>query len=253
MIISTSKGLYHFEQERFIIEGGGPYFGITKDDYGNLYAARRDAKDVVVLDENYQQIYSIKTDSCIDAHGIEIYNNKLYILSTKSNDIIKVDMGSKEVECIYPNCIGDRNPHMNSIKKVGELLFVMSHRDNYTNSSCLHLFSPELNRSFRFAANLGEHCHTIQYYDNEFWYCDSFNSRVASISGDYIQVDSTCLIRGMALEDGKLYVGLSEKAPRAERHKDVDGKIMIFDFKSKKHLETVTIKNCGQVNEIILH
>jgi hypothetical protein len=100
---------------------------------------------------------------------------------------------------------------------------------------------------------LGEQCHTIQYYDNEFWYCDSFNSRVTSISGNSIQVDSTCLIRGMALKDGKLYVGLSEKATRAERHKDVDGKIKIFDFKSKKHLETVTIKNCGQVNEIILH
>jgi len=28
---------------------------------------------------------------------------------------------------------------------------------------------------------------------------------------------------------------------------------VVFDFKSKKYIESIKIKNCGQVNEILLH
>jgi sugar lactone lactonase YvrE len=253
MIISTSRGLYDLNQNKFILEGDGPYFGLSKDKNDFIYAVRRESKDVVVLDKEYNQVGKIDTPTCVDAHGLEIYNDKIYILSTKSNDIIQADLKSMEVEKIFKNSIGNQNPHMNSIKQVGDLLFVMSHRDNFTNSSCIHLFSPKINRAFRFFSNLGEHCHTIQYYNNTFWYCDSFNSRIASVDGDSINIESEGLVRGMALKDSKLYVGLSAKAPRAERHKDVDGEIFVFDFDSKEHIETIVIKDCGQVNEIILH
>jgi len=253
MIVSTSRGLYDLKEKKFIIEDNGPYFGVAKDSNNCIYAARRGTSDVIILDKNYKKAGSIDTPTCVDAHGLEIYNNKVYILSTKSNDIIQADLQSRMVEKIFRNTVGNKNPHMNSIEKIGELLFIMSHRDNFTNSSCIHLFSPEINRAFRFFNDLGEHCHTIKYYNSTFWYCDSFNSRVASVDGDSIEIDSSRLVRGMALQDNKLYVGLSEKASRADRHDSVDGEVVVFDFKSKKYIESIKIKNCGQVNEILLH
>ena len=83
MIVSTSRGLYDLKEKKFIIEDNGPYFGVAKDSNNYIYAARRGTSDVIILDKNYKKVGSIDTPTCVDAHGLEIYNNKVYIKEIK--------------------------------------------------------------------------------------------------------------------------------------------------------------------------
>ena len=65
------------------------------------------------------------------------------------------------------------------------------------------------------------------------------------------KTDGSYLIRGLEFDDKYIYVGASEKASNAERHKGCDGYVLKIDKNDKHSIKSKLIKNCGQINEIL--
>ena len=270
IIVSTSRGLFDLEGGKFFHEGDGPYFGLAQDNKGKLYSICRATNSILIFDKQLELIGKFEVNDCVDAHGIEIFENNLFILSTGNNKIIQTDLRGSLIDT-HENCIkcSSHSPHINTIKKSGGRLLLLSHRDESDKGACLYEFNPATKECFCLSRSLGECSHTILPLSDGLWMCDSLGGTVFSVSRKEhnsepspspelvktvrIKTDGKFLLRGLALEGGSLYLGLSEKASTAERHQNVDGAIVVICAATGNTKERKIIKESGQINEILLY
>ena len=267
IIVSTSRGLLDLEGDKFFHEGDGPYFGLAQDNKGKLYSICRATNSILIFDKQLELIGKFEVNDCEDAHGIEIFENNLFILSTGNNKIIQTDLRGNFIDT-HENCIKrSSSPHINTIKKSRGRLLLLSHRDESDKGSCLYEFNPATKECFCLSRSLGECSHTILPLSDDLWICDSLGGTVFSVSQKEhnlesspspelvktvrIEIDGEFLLRGLALEGDSLYLGLSEKATTAERHQNINGGVAVISLATGNIKKIKTIKECGQINEII--
>ena len=150
-----------------------------------------------------------------------------------------------------------------AIKKNKDKLLLLSHRDDSNEGSCLYSFNPAKEESSCVCRSLGDHSHSILKYEEDIWICDSLGGVIFKLKGDIedktqeirkfnvFKTDGNYLLRGLEFDDNYIYVGASEKASNAERHKGCDGYVLKIDKNDKHNIKTKLIKNCGQINEIL--
>ena len=270
IIVSTSRGLFDLEGSKFFHEGDGPYFGLAKDNKEKLYSICRETNRILIFNKQLELVGKFKVNNCEDAHGIEVFENNLFILSTGNNKIIQTDLKGNLID-IHENCIkcSFHSPHINTIKKSRGRLLLMAHRDESDKGACLYEFNPATKECFCISRSLGECSHSILPLHERLWMCDSLGGAVFSVSRKdrnpepstspelvkriHIKTDGKFLLRGLALDGDSLYLGLSEKAAHAERHQNVDGVVVVRCAATGYIKERKTIKRCGQINEILLY
>jgi|10_taG_2_1085330.scaffolds.fasta_scaffold14360_3 hypothetical protein len=270
IIVSTSRGLFDLEGGKFFHEGDGPYFGLAQDNKGKLYSICRATNSILIFDKQLELIGKFEVNDCADAHGIEIFENNLFILSTGNNKIIQTDLRGNFIYT-HENCIkcSSHSPHINTIKKNGDRLLVMSHRDQIDKGACLYEFNPATKDCLCISRSLGECSHSILPLHGRLWMCDSLGGTVFSVSlkesnpelstspdlakNVHIKTDGKFLLRGLAVDGDSLYLGLSEKACEAERHQNVDGGVAVICAATGHIKERKIIKGGGQVNEILCY
>ena len=261
IVVSTSRGLYDLGKRRFFHEGSGPYFGLTKYK-DNLLAIRRGTQEVLFFNRELELFDSIKVAQCHDAHGIEAVDDKLYCLSTSTNEVIEVDLNTKSVTNVFKDLIRPyppsrrHQPHVNTIEKIGEHLYIMAHRDHVEDKACVYQFDPTQEHAVRWAGNLGTYSHSLLEHQNQIWTCDSQGLKVFSIQNpeeNCIEIaQNNMWARGLAVDDF-FYIGLSAASCRAQRHGGVDAGILCLDKDSFELCNEIKIENCGQINEILLY
>ena len=267
IIISTSRGLFNLEGNFFFYEDEGVSFGLAKSE-GTLYAAFRSPNETTTticgFDKNLNNISKFTIEGCEDVHGIEILDQSLYAVSTRTNQIFETTLDGKivkvhknAVECSY------HSPHINTIKKNKDKLLLLSHRDDSNEGSCLYSFNPAKEESSCVCRSLGDHSHSILKYEEDIWICDSLGGVIFKLKGDIedktqeirkfnvFKTDGSYLLSGLEFDDNYIYVGASEKASNAERHKGCDGYVLKIDKNDKHNIKTKLIENCGQINEIL--
>ena len=304
IIVSTSQGLYNLTENKFFHQGCGIFFGLTK--YKDSLLAVCGGEDergfdrggarILFFNRELECVDSLSLPYCREPHGIEVVGDKLYCLSTDTEALLEVDLPSKtltrEIRRLirghdgpwedqlsfpqmrrFPNnldCNGEgiASPHMNTIKKIGDYLYIVAHRDNNQDAGCVYRFDPVTNESFPYATNLGRHSHSLVEHKNEIWTCDSNAGTVfpfAQIDSErgvgnikkieteafFDFVGNNLMTRGLAVDDF-FYIGLSKKSPRNSRHTpDNEGYILCLDIDSLEVCNKITIEKCGQVNEIL--
>tara|TARA_R100001460_G_scaffold83037_3_gene123938 strand:- start:3323 stop:4162 length:840 start_codon:yes stop_codon:yes gene_type:complete len=278
ILISTSRGIYNLSSKKFIYEDNGVCFGMAKvkKPRKKLFIAVRindnkgwshDTK-ICEFDRSLNLQNEFVISGCEDVHGIEVFDKSLFCLSTKTNKIFETNFQG-EILCVHegiPNCGG---AHMNTIKKYGDRLFILCHRDSFDSESCLYSFNTKTKEMIPVSRFLGDHSHSILNFNGRFWICDSLNGRVFSINQndhvkdaktspqlrtiDHINSKADHLLRGLEVDKKYLYIGASAKASTAERHEGCDGGIVKLDKSDGKILKEITISECGQVNEILCY
>lgn len=96
------------------------------------------------------------------------------------------------------------------------------------------------------------HTHDITPYKETFLVSASHDGCIFQIdSGENIFCDNHW-IRGTAVTDKGIWIGVSEKAARAVRHsKELKGMLLFFDFNLKKATIEVSLEGAGQVNDVL--
>ena len=270
IIVSTSRGLFDLGEGKFFHEGDGPYFGLAKDNKEKLYSICRATNKILIFNKQLELVGEFKVNECEDAHGIEVFENNLFILSTGNNKIIQTDLKGSLID-IHENCIkcSFHSPHINTIKKSGDRLLVVSHRDQIDKGACLYEFNPATKECLCISRSLGECSHSILPLHERLWMCDSLGGTVFSVSPKepnpepstspdlaknvHIKTDGEFLLRGLALDGDSLYLGFSQKACEAERHQNVDGGVAVICPATGNIKKRKIIKGCGQINEILLY
>jgi len=278
ILCSTSRGIYNLTSKEYTHENEGVCFGLAKTEEANktLFAAFRignysglshDTR-ICSFDESLNLKNKFDIKGCEDVHGIEIFEDSIYILSTKTNRIYQTNFQGEvlQVHEGIPSC---ERSHMNTIKRHNDRLLIICHRDSFDAQSCLYEFNPHTQEMLCLSRFLGDHSHSILYFQDRFWICDSLNGRVFSVSKEHhvknpdtspqletlnhIETEAIHLLRGLATDEDFLYVGASAKASTAERHKGCDGGVVKMNKQTGEVLEEIVIPECGQVNEILCY
>lgn len=276
ILVSTSRGIYNLTSKEYAHENEGVCFGLAKTEEANktLFAAFRigdhsgfscDTR-ICSFDESLNLKNKFDIKGCEDVHGIEVFGDSIYILSTKTNRIYQTNFQGEvlKVHEGIPNC---ERSHMNTIKRHNDRLLIICHRDSFDAQSCLYEFNPYSQETLCLSRFLGDHSHSILYHQDRFWICDSLNGRVFSVSKqhhvknpdtspqletlNHIETEAIYLLRGLSTDEKFLYVGASAKASTAERHKGCDGGIVKMNKDTGEILGEIVIPECGQVNEIL--
>mgnify|MGYP003136836777 CR=1 FL=1 len=267
IIISTSRGLFNLHGNFFFHEDEGVCFGLAHSDdilYAGFRGPNETTTTICSFDKDLNFLNKFIIEGCQDVHGIEVFNGSLFVVSTKTNEIFETDLEGQLIN-IHKNPIdcSHHSPHINTIKKDKDGLLLLSHRDNHNQGSCLYLFDPIQKQSSCLCRSLGDHSHSILSFENDLWICDSLGGTVFKLQGDIknkqdeikklnvFKSDGEYLLRGLEFDNKYIYVGASQKAVNAERHKDCNGYILLINKDDRQNIKTKLIKNCGQVNEIL--
>ena len=107
IIVSTSRGLFNLEGNFFFHEDEGVSFGLAKSE-DILYAAFRSPNETTTticsFDKNLNNISKFTIEGCEDVHGIDILDQSLYVVSTRTNQFFETTLYGKIVN-IHKNII----------------------------------------------------------------------------------------------------------------------------------------------------
>ena len=168
IIVSTSRGLFNLDGNFFFHEDEGVSFGLAKSE-DTLYAAFRSPNETTTticsFDRHLNNLNKFIIEGCEDVHGIEILDESLYVVSTRTNQIFETSLDGEIVK-VHKNTVecSFHSPHINTIKKNKDKLLLLSHRDDKNEGSCLYSFDPKKEESFCLCRSLGDHSHSILKY-----------------------------------------------------------------------------------------
>jgi len=84
--------------------------------------------------------------------------------------------------------------------------------------------------------------------NQSYWYCDSENGRLYVDQEPVIDLGEGSFIRGLAMNDEVILLGVSEKAERKERV-NTSCRMIVFNHQFQQ-TGSIALRDCGQVHEI---
>ena len=291
ILITTSNGVFRLSAEDptaalvlardkgflFFRKGSGGFFGIAPHPAGDSFIAASRQKlgtprhDKPWTDVRLYRLWKDKARSAIpladlkdvhDVHQIATIGGLVLLTDTGKNRVrvFDLDNGNNWTLDVGPER-ADIN-HLNALHTADDQVLVgLNNRGNkpaeiLTLPSSVFL-SPQPGRD---ALELGRleilvdqlHTHDIEPFDRDFLYCASHDGRVHRRSTRQPILHCGDWVRGLAVNDEGLWVGVSALADRASRHReDLDGQVHLYDPDSLDLIKSWQLEKAGQVNDLV--
>lgn len=282
--VTTSNGLYKYSGTGSKIEkiyqpdNSLELFGITYLESANKvifasrlkapwYALNKKSRSVSLYsieDGASESKYLCTVNRVYDVHQIasagnyifltDTSKNRIHILDLHNNKIVKiVNFGKKRKDTNHINALCVSADQLliglnNRGYKDAEIASIPLHEIFYTKQRYIQGDSIATFKSLKGRV----HTHDITPYKDTFLVSASHDGCVFQVdSGENIFCENHW-IRGTAVTEKGIWVGVSKKAERALRHSvKLSGMLLFVDIDSKKVLIEVSLEGAGQVNDVL--
>jgi len=271
LVLSREKGF------KFFKKGSGGFFGIAPHPDGDSFiAASREKlgtlrhskpwtdvrlyriwKDSVRAPEAFGDIHDIH-----DVHQIAVMNELVLLTDTGKNRIGVHDLKTRGTVVLNVGSERADINHLNALHVTDETVLVGLNNGGGKPAEILSLpravfENPEPDGDalgLGVLEILGEqlHTHDIEPFGEDFLYCASHDGRVHRRSTRQAILHCGDWVRGLAVNEDGLWVGVSALADRASRHReDLDGQVHLYDPLTLKIRNSWQLAKAGQVNDIV--
>lgn len=229
-------------------------FGITWNNKNILIAK---SNQIISFNKSIKFDGTYLTGLPLAIHQILFIDNSLWMVSPRTNCLIKHNVYSNTLEYFYDGKFkdhphdGDTN-HLNSILIQNNKMYVAAH--NMGKTSFITVYSyPDFNKLFVY--DIGRHIHNLYVENDIVFTLDSFGSRcIVSTDGKSIPVlreIDQFYIRGLAVTEDHFFVGCfhCNTLDREERMKN-DSFISIVNKKTLNVDCRIYLPKSGDINDI---
>jgi len=289
--ITTNNGVFRYNKKTGAEEILRPasslgFFGIdVNPQNGKILAASREKIKLALNSKHGSDVrlYEIEPESgtstlvaelykVFDVHQIALYQEFVFLTDTTKNRIHVYDLNKKQMHGVL-NFGPSRKDvhHINAVTVLGDKLWVGLNNRGESNSA---LYTITLQSVAELAAQKADvlelgnvrslsgisHSHDVEPCHGNILVCASHDGFVAQVkdnskdSEDFTKIVSieNGFVRGVVCDKEGLWVGVSARAKRSERHRsDLNGEIRLYGWDDKTCLKTVTIEGAGQINDLI--
>lgn len=198
-----------------------------------------------------------------DLHQIAINQQCVYLSDTGKNRVIEYDLNSnKKSKTIQLGSIREDIHHINSLLFVNKAINIALNNSGEGNSEILvipiqiMMEQPPVFDGLKVGTIKQvegvQHMHDIKYYKDQLLTNSSKEGSLINASTGKVLAKHDLWTRGITVTDSHAYLGGSQLMKRQKRHStDMDGFIMKYSLPDFKLVNTITLKNAGQVNDII--
>ena len=263
-LIGLSTALLLVENKKVTKLEGGCFYGITFDQ-NYIYAfSRSGGAKVHIYDKNINKVCVKKVQaSHLHQSLYDPVTDRVYITNTGSNQLTSYNTEFQDKKDYrWANSSKDVN-HLNSIFRYGNHLYVYEHDLKGQNKQRGNGGVRRLTKDFKSDKvwRIADQGHNIWIENNFIYVCDSFNRKLVRrpLNDKYEFPCETLLstekygqfgVRGLAIGNDKLLVGLSKWLQRDKRQSKHTGYILYYD--RDYNLIDDLFLNEGQVFEIRL-
>jgi len=249
LLVDSSTG-----HSSIIRSGDGYYFGITS----------KDGTIVLTHSAGYLQYFNGKTkpirtkDHIFNAHQIEWIDDRVVAANTGRNCLSVFDSNANWIRDVFFNEIRINNKkkkignHFNSVHKIGNQIFVVSHNQGKPSEVWI-LTWPDL--------KIEETIKSSAYWAHNIWYgeyglviCDSKHGNLYELTSSetiWKPDESGMLTRGLAVSKDYIFVGHSKQSDNKERYWTTSW-VSIIDRKTLHTIEKLVFPGSGQLLDIRL-
>jgi len=292
LIITTSAGVFHLKpslsKPELILSSNvscksGPrgelgFFGIAGIPGTNrvLIAERFKRKKYLFWKKDRTVLHAFDTrmrkflrrtivEDCGDVHQITCTDKAVFLTDTAKNRVVLLNL--EKMDCIGALNFGplrrDVN-HINAVTTYKNTLYVNLNNRGLYESSIVSIPLLKIENLIKLDDINGfvserklrsvTHSHDLQIVENVLYSSDSKRGFVFNVRTEHPIVETVGWVRGLDSDGRHLYVGISKKATRDQRHrKSLTAWVEKYDLHTKQKIETFKIPGCGQVNDIFLY
>lgn len=203
------------------------------------YICAHNAGKLVYLDRDYQIKREVELGN-LDLHGVAVDKDYLYVVETKHNALGIYDRNRfVRLDEIRLSPENEDMIHVNDIAIKEDTLYVsmFSERAHWRASSsdsgliqAIPLSNPVERKTIQSGLC---HPHSVMFYGDEMWYCESSNFQVTKLPDFAIQMGG--FVRGLAKHEDTLFVGVSELRNQEQSLSHPCG-INIISLRDKKNV-----------------
>jgi len=253
------------------------FFGIVQDTNKDVYAASREilgfslkkklSSDVILYKINPVTLYSeplATLRKVYDVHQIALWKDNMY-LSNSTKDVVhvfnviskkltgEIHLGSKRVDI----------HHANALLVDGEFLLVGLNNRGFCDSQVLFFpltKTPLVKGEIVDALKTGtikevpgfQHTHDLEKCNGKILLCASKEGLLVQMEDGRSLFHTDGFLRGIAEDEHGIWLGVSQMAPRKERHySQLDGSLLLVDKKDYSLIKKFVVPGAGQVFDII--
>ncbi|NOR39638.1 MAG: hypothetical protein GQ537_00330 [Gammaproteobacteria bacterium] len=210
----------------------------------------------------YEQIATVLDTH--DVHQITSDEDLIYITDTGKNRVVVYNLDSQSiVKLVNVGTVRDDINHINAVLiHDDELLIGLNNRGN--ESEILHVKISDIFKTDDHqvdAKDIGTisaikdvtHSHDLEICGDMLVCCSSHNGQVINTETAEVLIKENLWVRGLAANESCIWAGESFITTRKQRHnKSIDGYIHEYSLDDYSTINTYTLTNSGQVNDLII-
>lgn len=253
------------------------FFGITQSGKEEVIAAAREKLGTaksgkpstdVILHKISLSSKSSSIGTALDIHDVHQichYKGKLYLTDTGKNRVVIVEKDSgNTIGLLNVGSARQDINHINAISIEEDTLYVGLNNRGDKEAEILRipiaqipeggcdLLSPELNAEVIVLPDC-YHTHDINLDYGRMMFCASHDGNIHYVNQAKPFYTSSDWVRGLASDEERVWVGVSQKAERGKRHsEDLHGEVVEIDKSNGQELRRIHIQGAGQVNDLLL-
>jgi hypothetical protein len=248
---SNRTTLVYYQDVFFTLhEGLGSYYGVTWND-DKLFLLMREAKTnknrdlLLVFDKQFKIITQRPMSSYYNSHQIVLWDNKLFVTKTNSNQIEVFSLTSPCKQYINIGPVRADVNHINglAIFPSEKVLLVGCSNVGSTRKSVWKKYSLE-NYRYLGEFNAGLCAHNFR----EGFVTSSYDGYLITPSGERLSFGPW--LRGLTMDDNYILVGKSCWSGRSKRGFPNPGECFLLDRRSYKTLDKISVNEIGQINDL---
>jgi len=293
LLIGASNKIYLFEPdtERLVVvlerekrkkwlffdDSSKGFFGISLSGKDEVVVAAREklgtpkagkpSTDVILhrVSLSAEEKTSCKVLDVHDVHQISCYEGKVYLTDTGKNRVVVSELDSGRVlNCLNVGQVREDVSHINAVSIQDDFLYVgLNNRgdkdaeiikvpmDGLPEGEC-DLLDPTLGAEI-IALSGCCHTHDVHLDRDGIMFCASHDGNIHYVGEENPFYSSSDWVRGLASNNERVWVGVSQKAERGKRHsEELFGEIVEIDKSTGRELRRINIPGAGQVNDLLL-
>lgn len=291
LFVTTSNGVYRYRQDATRAERilgnkhtpglfnrkGKGYFGISfHRSSGRLLVASRERLGTARVDKpttdckliwldpvTGEQELAAEIRDVHDVHQIACRDSHVFLTDTGKNRILDYDLAAGSLAHIVN--IGTERcdiNHLNALHTNGQRLQIGLNNRGHQESAIMTVTVEEIIDAPEIEITLGldgrtnrmpemYHTHDIEPYDGDFLVCSSGAGQVFMADQREAIIQHNGWVRGLSVANEGIWVGISPKAKRRNRHSDkLSGAICLYAHGDLACVHTIALTGSGQVNDI---
>jgi hypothetical protein len=251
------------------------FFGISQVDNDKVIVASRErlgtpkagkpATDVIL----HQISLSEENSRCEvldihDVHQISCYQKRVYLTDTGKNRIVVTDLDTGDVlSLLNIGPVRQDISHINAVSVEGDVLYVGLNNRGDKDAQILQLPIAKLPKGEcdlldpKLGAEVIKlpgcyHTHDVHLDGDHIMFCASHDGNIHNVGKEKPFYTSSDWVRGLASTEEKVWVGVSQKAERGNRHSDdLFGEVVEIQKSTGQALRRIRLDGAGQVNDLL--